>query len=292
MARHGFTKPGFWEHFVDMFPWFLACSGDPCPRYITEKYHNTQNITELIPKHFRFGNVFTEIKDRIPKSIRKGRPRDSVILCIYVLPKPKNSRNNRFGNHKSGITENNSKMIKFGSVIIVCNVIIHIKGRPKHDHDPGTPFFGGYLRLPHQMPCLHCGTQRKHKNSASHVPSRAILMRHKMQDFFGIIMVVVVFGPIFFGSFTGRFLVFGSFSRASFFFRRVRALLSGHRQWAPFGHACLPFGVRRGGNFLEKKQGAGDRQTIETDNVIEWHCHRFVPTSSCPVITSASEPAS
>ena len=36
----------------------------------------------------------------------------------------------------------------------------------------------------HQMPLLHTGTQRKHKDSSSDVSSIAVLMRHQMQNSF------------------------------------------------------------------------------------------------------------
>ena len=65
------------------------------------------------------------------------------------------------------------------------------KGRPKHDHNHllsssrGTAFsFLGYPQMPHQMPLLHSGTQRKHKDFASDVPSNAVLM-HIRCIFFG-----------------------------------------------------------------------------------------------------------
>ena len=49
--------------------------------------------------------------------------------------------------------------------------------------------------MTHQMPLLHSGTQRNHKDFSSDVPSNAVLVWHQMQNFFGKIMVVVVFGP-------------------------------------------------------------------------------------------------
>ena len=65
--------------------------------------------------------------------------------------------------------------------------------------------FLGYPRMTHQMPLLHSGTQRNHKDSSSDVPSNAVLVWHQMHNFFG--MVVVVFGPsLIFGADRDRFL--------------------------------------------------------------------------------------
>ena len=49
--------------------------------------------------------------------------------------------------------------------------------------------------MTHQMPLLHSGTQRNHKDFSSDVPSNAVLVWHQMQNIFWKIMVVVVFGP-------------------------------------------------------------------------------------------------
>ena len=50
----------------------------------------------------------------------------------------------------------------------------------------GAPFFFlGYPRMTHQMPLLHSGTQRNHKDFSSDVSSNAILVWHQMQNFFG-----------------------------------------------------------------------------------------------------------
>ena len=43
-----------------------------------------------------------------------------MILYSHFLPGPINSKPNRFGNHRAKITENNSKIVKLGSVIILC----------------------------------------------------------------------------------------------------------------------------------------------------------------------------
>ena len=58
------------------------------------------------------------------------------------------------------------------------------RGRPNHDHDhfrvhlAGPHFsFLGYPRIPHQMPLLHSGTQRNHKDFSSDVPSNAIFQK-------------------------------------------------------------------------------------------------------------------
>ena len=69
---------------------------------------------------------------------------------------------------------------------------LYSRGRPNHDHDhfwlqlAGPHFsFLGYPRMTHQMPLLHSGTQRNHKDFSSDVPSNAILVWHQMQNFFG-----------------------------------------------------------------------------------------------------------
>ena len=57
--------------------------------------------------------------------------------------------------------------------------------RPFLSSSRGAPFsFLGYPRMPHPMPSLYSGTQRKHKEFASDVPSSAVLMRHQMQNLF------------------------------------------------------------------------------------------------------------
>ena len=45
--------------------------------------------------------------------------------------------------------------------------------------------FLGYPRMTHQMPLLHSGTQRNHKDFSSDGPSTAVLVWHQMQNFFG-----------------------------------------------------------------------------------------------------------
>ena len=66
------------------------------------------------------------------------------------------------------------------------------KGWPNHDHDHFSvhlagPLFSflGYPRMTKQMPLLHSGTQRNHKEFWSDVSSNAVLVWHQMQSFFG-----------------------------------------------------------------------------------------------------------
>ena len=59
---------------------------------------------------------------------------------------------------------------------------------------PIFDFLGYPPRMTHQMPSLHSGTQRNHKDFSCDVPSNAVLVWHQMQNFFWKIMVVVVFG--------------------------------------------------------------------------------------------------
>ena len=45
--------------------------------------------------------------------------------------------------------------------------------------------FLGYPRMTRQMPLLHSGTQRNHKDFSSDVPSNAVLVWHRMENVFG-----------------------------------------------------------------------------------------------------------
>ena len=44
---------------------------------------------------------------------------------LTLLTETNFQKQNRFGNHRTGITENNSKIIKFGSVIILCVMVMY-----------------------------------------------------------------------------------------------------------------------------------------------------------------------
>ena len=84
----------------------------------------------------------------------------------------------------------------FAAIIVVtvtaCDTVeFKNKRRPNHDHDhfwvhlAGPHFsFLGYTRMTHQMPLLHSGTQRNHKDFSHDVPSNAVLVWHQMQFLF------------------------------------------------------------------------------------------------------------
>ena len=104
----------YFQRFGDL--WTENRDAPKTPNSTTTITH--KKITELIPKQFRFGNSSTQITKY---NSQNNSVRDSVILCSHFLPRPCNSRNKiRFGNHRAGIAENNSKIIKSGSVIVLC----------------------------------------------------------------------------------------------------------------------------------------------------------------------------
>ena len=77
-----------------------------------------KKITELIPNNF--GSVIPppKLPNIIPKTVRQ------VIRCSSAHTSYQDQlipETHRFGNHRAEITKSNSKMIKFGSVIILCN---------------------------------------------------------------------------------------------------------------------------------------------------------------------------
>ena len=49
--------------------------------------------------------------------------------------------------------------------------------------------------MTHQMPLLHSGTQRNHKDFSSDVPSNAVLVWHQMQNFLGKLWLWLPKGP-------------------------------------------------------------------------------------------------
>ena len=82
-----------------------------------------KNITELIQKQLWFGNSSTKITK---SNSQNNSVRDSVFLCSHYLPRPRNSRNKSVGNHRARITKNNSKIMKFGSVILLCVMVCNL----------------------------------------------------------------------------------------------------------------------------------------------------------------------
>ena len=90
-----------------------------------------KNVTELIPKQFRFGNSSTKITEYNSHS---NSVKDSVILCSRYLPRPINSRNksvwqSQSRNYRKKFEKNK---VRFGN-LLVCN----------GNHKGGT-VIGGY----------------------------------------------------------------------------------------------------------------------------------------------------
>ena len=99
-----------------------AVGGSVCPGHQqrhTCTYHCTKKMSEFTPKQFRFGNSSAQIAEY---NSNNNSVRDSVILCSHCRDQVV-LKIIRFGNHRARITENCSKIIKFGSVIILCVMV-------------------------------------------------------------------------------------------------------------------------------------------------------------------------
>ena len=96
-----------------------------------------KNITELIPKQFRFGNSSAKITeyDSMYYSVR-----DSVILCAHYLPRPIIPKTIRFGNHRPGITENHS-IIGIANLFTKClfTILVPLYPPPPNQQNDGFP---------------------------------------------------------------------------------------------------------------------------------------------------------
>ena len=104
--------------------WHMHCGGKihgPWSSITPSSTITHRNVSESIPKQFRFGNSSTQITKY---NSQNNSARDSVILYSHLLPRPSNSETVRFGNHRAGITENNSRIIKFSLVIILCVMVM------------------------------------------------------------------------------------------------------------------------------------------------------------------------
>ena len=55
--------------------------------------HGTQHDYRILSETISVHSSSTELLNRVPKTTRQDRPRDSVILCSHFLPRPSNSRN-------------------------------------------------------------------------------------------------------------------------------------------------------------------------------------------------------
>ena len=90
-------------------------------------YRNTithKKMTELIPKQFQFNNSST--KNNTYNS-QNNSARASVTLCSHFLPRPSNSRNISVRQSQSKNYDNDSKLVKFGSVISLHATVIRLE---------------------------------------------------------------------------------------------------------------------------------------------------------------------
>ena len=97
-----------WQLLVTCVAWMSLVG------WLGLQYHYT-------PKDYQINNSPPKLPNRVPKAIRE-RIRQSCAHTTYrdqLIPVT-----NRFGNHRAGITENSSKIVKFGSVIIFCVMVI------------------------------------------------------------------------------------------------------------------------------------------------------------------------
>ena len=110
-----------------------------CPYTIT---HN--NIAELIPKEFRFGNSSTKITDHFfTKRFGKVGPGIPQSTTNKYYQDDSNPETILFGNQRTGATKTYSKIVKFGSVIMLCAMVLLILKRRRRD-------FGVYSKVPYK----------------------------------------------------------------------------------------------------------------------------------------------
>ena len=89
---------------------------------------HTKRLPSQIQNHFGLVILPPIVPKIFLKAVRQGIRKSCAHTTHQDQVVPETDR---FGNHRAGITENNSKRVKFGSVIILCPRIMNLRTCPK-----------------------------------------------------------------------------------------------------------------------------------------------------------------